>query len=238
MAWHRPGGTGYGTRSAVGQETMVSRMALLALLLLRLDRGSGSPASQSAQGPGRLDEECSASAGLHIAARWDMALASYDPLARSIWLEFDIQHAVSRQLVPDTCLSAEALVLLDDAVVATTRDSEAGVLVPGVGLGRHWLRVVLRDAAGAQITEQIAEFTLPWHTHIRITEPPARHKFAPSPGRAHSPLRTCFRLVPAGNCSAMEDDKSCVLSAPVIHLYIYLSIYLSIFTYIHTYIYR
>jgi hypothetical protein len=49
--------------------------------------------------------QCGGSAGVHIAARWDGAIASYDPMARSMWLEFDIQDAASRQGIDHECLA-------------------------------------------------------------------------------------------------------------------------------------
>ena len=149
--------------------------------------------------------------GVRISARWDTAIASYDAVARSLWLEFDIEDADTRQGLRRECLASayghefEAHVILDDEVVARTQDTEAGVILGHVDLGRHWLIVRLVDSAGMEITHQLVEFTLAWHPHIRITEPPNRHSFPALPSGYHaatSSLRTCFTLLAAGNCSS------------------------------------
>ena len=146
---------------------------------------------------------CGRHTGIYIHARWNTAIASYDAMARSMWLEFDIQDTDSRQVIREECLVAlhgrefEAHVMLDDRLAARTRDSEAGVIIESVGLGRHWLVIKLLDTNGREITRQLAEFTLPWHAHIRISEPPNRHHF-PVPEDTTAEIRTCFRLVPSG----------------------------------------
>ncbi len=125
-------------------------LALLALL------AAGMAAPEDPQGAlGTGDNTGSGQCGrggVRIAARWDIAIASYDPMARSMWLEFDLEDANSRESLRQECLAAnhgsgyEARVILDDELVARTQDAEAGLVLENIDLGRHWLTVRLVDS--------------------------------------------------------------------------------------------
>jgi hypothetical protein len=76
-------------------------------------------------------------------------------------------------------------------VAAEVVGGEAGVLLEGVGLGRHWFEI--RAGAAAQRLEA----TLPFHPYILVTFPPNRAPVPHSP----EPWRVCFHLVAAADCS-------------------------------------
>jgi len=125
--------------------------------------------------------------GVRIAARWDIAIASYDPMARSMWLEFDLEDADSREGLRQECLAAnhgsgyEARVILDDELVARTQDAEAGMILENIDLGRHWLTVRLVDSEERYVfVHSICHESSGTEDYVRVGAP------------SRAPARTCI----------------------------------------------
>jgi hypothetical protein len=75
-----------------------------------------------------------------------------------MYLEFEVLHKAH---VPESCTDGmTALVELDGVTVATTGDSEAGVLIENVGLGRHWLSIRVVGEGRGDVAHETVEFVL------------------------------------------------------------------------------
>jgi hypothetical protein len=127
----------------------------------------------------------------HIQTVWHHAIASYDPIRQAMWLEFNVHDlspseqcrcgatrdgTVSDSFATDFHThSWTAVVEMDGEIAAISHDSEVGIEIAGLRLGRHWASIHV-EACNRQIIMRgdQAEFFLPFHAQVMITHPPHR----------------------------------------------------------------
>jgi hypothetical protein len=151
-------------------------------------------------------ESCGPAKPPDIVVFWEQAIASYDPIRDAMWLEFDIRHPAKST---PSCVAHnagwEARVELDGAIAAVSRSEEAGLEIPAVGLGRHWMSVHLFHPSRLAPPANAVEFVLPWHTHLLILRPRSREPVAlrdvAAAGAGARP-DVCVRVVCGANTSA------------------------------------